>query len=76
MIGNYKSFIKKIVIQTPFEMTFRERFTNKKNYQFINLKLFNKYKLLDERNLLNKTDKMTMALMVAMPKIFCLKINI
>ncbi len=50
MIGNYKNFIKKIVIQTPFEMSFRERFTNKKNYQFINLKHFNKYKLLDERN--------------------------
>ena len=33
-------------------------------------------KLLDERNLLNKTDKMTMVLIVAMPKIFCLKINI
>ena len=33
-------------------------------------------KLLDERYLLNKTDKITITVIVIIPKIFCLKKNI
>ncbi|WP_440655576.1 outer membrane protein assembly factor BamB family protein [Candidatus Pelagibacter sp. HIMB1509] len=50
MISNYKKSIKKIIIKTPFEMQFREKFTNKNNYQYVNLKDFNKYQLHEDKN--------------------------
>ena len=50
MIKNYKNFIKKLLIKTPLEMEFRKRLTNKKNYEHINLKDYNNFKLLDEGN--------------------------
>ncbi len=50
MIKNYKDFVKYLVVKTPLEMELRKRFTNKKNYHYVNLQDYNKYKSLDGKN--------------------------